>query len=309
MAVVFSATGCTGPLADLLSGNPLRSKTFFVNPLSEAAQAAQAVTEWSSYAATTGFKKLAAQPSGIWLTPEKYGMRTVHETVSRFMHSAVRLKKTPIFVVYGIPNRDCGNESGGGLSRRDYPRWISKIASAVADEEAVIILEPDSLALTEKCNNESERVSEVSSDIEAFANTQAILYIDSGHSQWLSPEKISNLLNRAGVQRVQGFFTYVANYTTTSKEELFAQQVSTLTGGAHYVIDTSRNGRGSNGVWCNPDGRKLGQTTLVNAGGGAEDARLWIKPPGESDGYCNGGPVAGSWWESRAEQLLLDSNW
>ena len=91
LAVGVSTSGCAGPLADLLSGNPLRSKSFFVNPFSEAAKAAEAVNEWSSYAATTGFKKLAAQPSGIWLTPEKYSIRTVHETVSRFVHSAARL--------------------------------------------------------------------------------------------------------------------------------------------------------------------------------------------------------------------------
>jgi endoglucanase len=277
--------------------------------MSEAAKAAEGVDEWSSYAATTGFKKLAAQPSGIWLTPEKYSIRTVHETVSRFVHSAARLKRVPIFVVYGIPNRDCGSESGGGLSRHDYPRWIANIASAVTNSQAVVILEPDSLALTVTCDNEAERLSEIRSGIEAFAKTQAILYIDGGHSKWLEPEKISNLLNQAGVQRVQGFFTNVANYNTTSREQRFAEQVSALTGGAHYVIDTSRNGGGSNGVWCNPEGRKLGKTTLVNTNGGAEDARLWIKPPGESDGYCNGGPVAGAWWGSRAEQLILDSNW
>ena len=30
------------------------------------------------------------------------------------------------------------------------------------------------------------------------------------------------------------------------------------------------------------------------------DAFLWIKHPGESDGACNGGPVAGTWWADYA---------
>lgn len=30
------------------------------------------------------------------------------------------------------------------------------------------------------------------------------------------------------------------------------------------------------------------------------DAYLWIKPPGESDGACNGGPEAGAWWPEYA---------
>jgi endoglucanase len=30
------------------------------------------------------------------------------------------------------------------------------------------------------------------------------------------------------------------------------------------------------------------------------DAFLWIKAPGESDGTCNGGPSAGTWWPDYA---------
>jgi endoglucanase len=33
------------------------------------------------------------------------------------------------------------------------------------------------------------------------------------------------------------------------------------------------------------------------------DAFLWIKQPGESDGTCNGGPKAGSWWNDIAVEL------
>ncbi|ELP69210.1 endoglucanase 1 family protein, partial [Streptomyces turgidiscabies Car8] len=53
-----------------------------------------------------------------------------------------------------------------------------------------------------------------------------------------------------------------------------------------FVVDTSRNGNGSNGQWCNPSGRKLGTPTQL--GGGAE-MLLWIKVPGESDGNCGAG--------------------
>jgi hypothetical protein len=54
-----------------------------------------------------------------------------------------------------------------------------------------------------------------------------------------------------------------------------------------FVIDTSRNGDGSNGQWCNPDGAKLGSTDQI-ANDGAE-MLLWIKTPGESDGNCGTG--------------------
>ncbi|MFD6987171.1 glycoside hydrolase family 6 protein, partial [Streptomyces sp. NPDC059956] len=53
-----------------------------------------------------------------------------------------------------------------------------------------------------------------------------------------------------------------------------------------FVVDTSRNGNGSNGQWCNPAGRRIG--TPSQRGGGAE-MLLWIKVPGESDGNCGVG--------------------
>ena len=54
-----------------------------------------------------------------------------------------------------------------------------------------------------------------------------------------------------------------------------------------FVVDTSRNGNGSNGEWCNPAGRKLG--TPSQTGGGAE-LLLWVKVPGDSDGQCGIAP-------------------
>lgn len=63
-------------------------------------------------------------------------------------------------------------------------------------------------------------------------------------------------------------------------------------------MDTSRNGNGSNGQWCNPSGRRIG--TPTRTGGGAE-MLLWIKTPGESDGNCGIGTG------SRAGQFLPEA--
>jgi endoglucanase len=85
----------------------------------------------------------------------------------------------------------------------------------------------------------------------------------------------------------------------------FGKKLSELLGGAHYVIDTSRNGAGPLGVeWCNPPGRKLGvPPTLETADPEHLDAYLWLKRPGESDGSCNGAPVAGAFWDKQAIEL------
>jgi endoglucanase len=81
------------------------------------------------------------------------------------------------------------------------------------------------------------------------------------------------------------------------------------TGGKHMVIDTSRNGNGSNGQWCNPTGMALGNIPTTSTDQSLVDAYLWIKAPGESDGTCNGGPAAGSWWLEYALNLASAAHW
>ena len=129
------------------------------------------------------------------------------------------------------------------------------------------------------------------------------MYLDGGHSNWHPASETAALLQRAGVERVRGFSTNVSNFNATDSELTYANQVSSLTGNSHYVIDTSRNGNGSNGEWCNPAGRSLGSTPIAYKDG-QRDADLWIKTPGESDGECGGGPAAGDWWLEGALALV-----
>jgi endoglucanase len=95
-------------------------------------------------------------------------------------------------------------------------------------------------------------------------------------------------LNSAGVHNIRGFALNVANFQTTGASISYANSINASLGySARFVIDTSRNGNGSNGEWCNPAGRKLG--TPPQTGGGA-DMLLWVKTPGVSDGQCGVAP-------------------
>jgi endoglucanase len=208
-----------------------------------------------------------------------------------------------------VPNRDCGNQSAGGLTAAEYPLWIAEIAGALADRSAVVILEPDALALATQCGNADERVAEVRGAVDAFALTKAVVYLDGGHSTWLPPTQMAELLARAGIAETRGFATNVSNYNATVKERAYGEKLSALTGDSHYVIDTGRNGKGSNGEWCNPASRALGVGPTVVTDAGHLDAQLWIKPPGESDGTCNGGPAAGTWWQERALEQAANAGW
>jgi endoglucanase len=105
----------------------------------------------------------------------------------------------------------------------------------------------------------------------------------------------------------------VANYYRTEDEVARAEIISTLTGGAHFVVDTSRNGRGPftgqlANPWCNPPGRGLGAAPTTDTGSDRADAFLWIKTPGASDGECGrGNPPAGAWWQEQAEELARNA--
>lgn len=102
------------------------------------------------------------------------------------------------------------------------------------------------------------------------------------------------------------------NYYTTDEEIGYGEDISGRTGGAHYVIDTSRNGAGPAPEhplnWCNPDGRALGAAPTVDTAGPHADAYLWIKRVGESDGSCGRGePPAGRFVNQFAVDLVRNA--
>ncbi|MEU4191115.1 glycoside hydrolase family 6 protein [Kribbella sp. NPDC026611] len=81
------------------------------------------------------------------------------------------------------------------------------------------------------------------------------------------------------------FAVNTSNYYTTAESTTRATELlQALGGGLHYLIDTSRNGNGSDGSSCNPVGAKVG--TPAQPGPSPADLFLWVHTPGESDGAC-----------------------
>jgi hypothetical protein len=79
----------------------------------------------------------------------------------------------------------------------------------------------------------------------------AIVYLDAGHPGWIAAAEMADRLRASGVARADGFSLNVSNFASV-EDRAYGDDLSRLLGGKHYVIDTSRNGRGSNGGWCNP---------------------------------------------------------
>jgi endoglucanase len=263
--------------------NPLAGRPFYVDPISRAMAAAK-----SANPPSPELTIIANTPQAYWLD-HAFPTATVAGTVSRYAGAAQAAGAMPILVLYAIPHRDCGSFAAGGFATAaGYRGWIDAVAAGLGALPAAIILEPDALAMADCLSPEQrqERFDVLSYAVDTLTqNPAAAVYVDGGHSRWVSAEDMAGRLNAVGVDRARGFSLNITNYYTTEEEIGYGETISALTGGAHYVIDTSRNGAGplpdAPLSWCNPDGRALGvapttATYEVGLCNNASDSRLAV---------------------------------
>ena len=289
---------------------PARGTKIVASDLSKATDAATRAADGSPEQAAARY--LSEQPTAVWLTPEGDPVDVVGERIAGLAAEARDQSARVAVVVYGLPERDCGGHSAGGLEGDAYLEWTRAIGDALreaADTSPIVILEPDSLALAPECGNVDERVEQLSAAVEALAAESTWIYVDGGHSNWLAPAEMADLIDRVdrasrgdGGRGIRGFVTNVSNFEATDDEVDYAHDVASRLDDLHAIIDTGRSGAGSNGEWCNPPGRLVGEPGGT-IGDDVVDTNLWVKPPGESDGDCNGGPAAGQWWPEAAVEL------
>ena len=237
-------------------------------------------------------ERIANVPSSSWFT----GADGVGGAVDSVVSAAAADNTVPVLVAYNVPGRDCGQYSAGGADGSDaYRAWVDEFAGAIGDRPAIVILEPDALAGMDCLTDDlqQDRVGLLAYAVEQFAAQapNAWTYLDAGHAQWQPADVMAERLAAAGVSGARGFALNVSNYTTTEDNEGYGAEVNAALGAAQpFVVDTSRNGNGSNGEWCNPEGRALGAEPSVRTIGEGLEMELWIKLPGESDGDCGIGP-------------------
>jgi endoglucanase len=282
------------------AANPFVGAKWYIDPNSNAKRQADA---WRSSrpADAAQIDKIANQPQADWLGEWSGEIRSAVSNRVSMIRAGGAL---PVLVAYNIPLRDCGGYSGGGASSPDaYRSWIRSFADGLGSGKSVVVLEPDALPGMD-CLSASDRQTRLALLRDAVSvlssHPGTYVYLDAGHSHWQSAGEIASRLQAAGVAIARGFSLNVSNTYPTGEQRSYGDSVSSLIGGKHFVIDTSRNGLGSNGQWCNPAGRALGNRPTASTGDPLADAYFWIKRPGESDGTCNGGPPAGQWWAEYA---------
>ncbi|MDT9680586.1 glycoside hydrolase family 6 protein [Streptomyces sp. TRM76323] len=296
------ASAGRGEAAAPSSGSP-----FWVDPDSAAARQ---VKEYEAAGRTEEarlLRRISERPAAVWPS----GDDPVRD-VARAVRGATGEGRTAVLVAYNIPHRDCGRYSAGGAADGEtYRRWLDAFAGALGDAPAVVVLEPDAVphlvdgcATGTKAQERYRLLAEAVDRLKRQPHTK--VYLDAGNPAWIGdPGKLVEPLRRAGVERADGFALNVANFETNEVVGAFGTELSALLGGAHFTVDTSRNGAGplpggGEEAWCNPPGRALGTPPTLRTGDRLIDAYLWVKRPGESDGTCRGGPAAGTWWPEYA---------
>jgi endoglucanase len=277
----------------------------FVDPQLPAARWVAAHPEDRRSAAVRA--AISSRPMAHWFTGTSDA--DLGRAVADYTGSARIAGRVPVLVAYNLPGRDaCGAESAGGAAApAAYRQWITTFAAGIGDRPAIVILEPDALG-DFSCMSKAQvtaRLGLLRSAIAVLAERapNTWTYLDAGHADWVKPATMAERLLAAGVAGAHGFAVNVSNFIGTAESRRYAQQVrAALRRPAAYVIDTSRNGNGGNGRWCNPAGRKLGTPSVADPAA----LELWIANPGNSDGRCGVAPAtaAGVFSPALAQRLI-----
>lgn len=298
LAAALTALTLTAPAS--AKTDPRLTRALYVNSKNSAAKAVKNDPQ---------VKKLAKTAQAFWAT-DHLKVNKVRSSVRAYANRATRKKRTPVVAVYAIPARDCGSHSAGTFSAATYKKWIAQLAAGLKGKKAIAILEPDALAMLGSCPAQGDRAGLLRYATKKLKSAGVWVFLDAGHSGWTAPSTMAARLKSAGISSARGFSTNVASFQSNAAEKTYGNQVLAelkklkITGKRH-VIDTSRNGSAkvAAGDFCNPLPARIGVKPKIFRKGPLQ-AYLWIKNPGESDGACNGGPAAGTWWKAGARRLL-----
>lgn len=295
------------PKASVTRGSMARFSTKQLYAYTLGDPALQQANEWRTLrpADAARMDLLAQTPKARWLGNWN---GDIYSAATNYLSAAAVTNKVPVIVAYNIPNRHCSNEPGGAATPAAYKTWIDDLARALKIYPGIVILEPDALGLVSCLSvpDQEARYDLIRYASKTLSATGSAVYLDASH--WVAVDGMAERLKLGGIEYAAGFSLNVANYNDTASMKTYGEELSAATGGKHYVIDTGRNGQGSNSEWCNALGRSVGELPRI-VQNSKLDAYLWIKYPGESDGACNGGPTAGQWWADYAVDLLVKAGY
>jgi endoglucanase len=301
------------------ANNPLAGAGFFVDRRSPSAQAARHNPALDVIAREPGTARFGKFSFGANHVPD------IQTAVSRYLARAnvESPSSIPLLATYRILDGHCGHWAAPPAEQADYHNFIQGFASGIGSYRAVLFLEMDSL-ITMPCLTQHGKAVREAELRDAISVLQAncphlVIYLDAGAADALSARDAARYLRASGMATIQGFFLNSTHFDWTSREIQYGEQISRMTGGKHFVINTGDNGRGplrpgdvvhqGNEVLCNPPGRGLGPLPTANTGYRNVDMFAWTTNPGESGGSCvAGAPPTGVYWPAYGLMLVRNAD-
>ncbi|HWC86781.1 MAG TPA: glycoside hydrolase family 6 protein [Solirubrobacteraceae bacterium] len=306
--------------------DPLTGASAFVEPKSLASNAARHYRH-SKPAWSHALDVIAKQPNvqryGNWSGPNP-GLQ-----VSQYLARASVLEPgtVPELATYYVVDAKrsapaCHHYADPPWRQGAYHKWIQSLASGIGSYRAIVFLEMDSLITTGCLSRHglAVRLAELHDAIDILSQLpRVVVYLDAGAGDAVPAADTASMLRRAGVSEIEGFYVNSTHFDWTSHEIRYGEQISALTGGKHFVVNTAENGRGplvpssrvkyGNEILCDPPGRGLGPLPSFNTGIRKVDAFAWIAYPGRSGGQCRpGAPPTGVFWPQLAVELVRHAN-
>ncbi len=301
-------------------GDPLAGASFFVDPQSEPAHAAQADPTLNVIAREPGTARFGRFSFG------NNGVPDIQTAVSRYLtRASVQAPGTvPLLATYRILNGLCSGHraSDSPAEAASYHDFIEGFAQGIGSYRAVLFLEMDSI-ITMPClsaHGKGVREHELADAINILnANCpHLVIYLDAGAADALRARDAARYLRGSGVANTRGFFLNSTHFDWTSHEIRYGRQISRMLGGKHFVINTGENGIGPRRprdivhqgmeVLCNPRAG-LGPLPTATTGYAGVDMFAWTSNPGESGGQCvPGAPPTGQYWPAYAKALVQNAD-
>ena len=227
LGALLAVTLMTGTTLAAPSG---RSDLYVPKPNPDAIDQIAALRAAGNKADAALIEAMVHTPSAVWFTSGS--PKEVAQAVKAAVQRAAGKQSVPVLVAYNVPGRDCSQYSAGGAPTGDaYRAWIEAFAGAIGDHEAIVILEPDGVALTPTdCGQPDtfDRVGLIRYAVATLGSTapNASVYLDAGHNAWHNVGDIASRLVAAGVGDTAGFYLNPSNYQFTANSIQFGTWIS-----------------------------------------------------------------------------------
>ena len=253
-------------------GNVLEGVPFYVAGTDSAAGQAAAQLRNSNPTWADALSVIANAPGSrrfyMWNEPDPAPLVAGYLEGTQVAQPGTTVQLTTYSLVHGHCTGSW-SDSPGDVAR--FQNWINGLAQGIGNFHVALFFEIDS-TITNGCLSAQGSYVRMHDELAWAVNRleqdpHLALYLDGGAADALSVAEEARLLNQAGVHQAQGFFVNATHFDWTSRELYYAQQISKLLGGVHFVVNTGTSGQGplvpankvhdGNEVLCNPAGRGL----------------------------------------------------